>query len=163
MSILVTMIAVVLVFAYSVVLMEGGLVTVLNFLDIPSLLLILLLVIPILISAGLIKDFRLSFKRAFLERMSVTRAELKRSMEAVMLAVRANWMAGIFSFLIGSCFIWRLDMEELGGSLEQYIHLFLVNMSVAVLPLFYAVVLNLILLAVYGRLKKRCIDYMGEE
>lgn len=163
MSILVTMIAVVLVFAYSVVLMEGGVVTVPNFLDIPSLLLILLLVIPILISAGLIKDFRLSFKRAFLERMSVTRAELKRSMEAVMLAVRANWMAGIFSFLIDSSFIWRLDMKELGGSLEQYIHLSLVNMSVAVLPLFYAVVLNLILLAVYGRLKKRCIDYMGEE
>lgn len=163
MSILVTMIAVVLVFAYSMLLVEGGLVMVLNFFDIPSLLLILLLVIPILISAGLIKDFRLSFKRAFLERMSVTRAELKRSMEAVMLAVRANWTAGIFCFLISSCLIWGLDMEEIGGNLEQYIHIFLANVAVAVLPLFYAAVLNLILLAVYGRLKKRCIDYMGEE
>lgn len=154
MSILVTMIAVLLVFGYSLLLMEGDLVMVLNYIDIPSLLFILLLAIPILISAGLLKDFWLSYKRAFSAPVCATRAELQRSMEAVALAGRANWTASIFSFLISLFFICRNDME---------INIFWVNVSVAVLPLFYAAMLNLVLLAVYGRLKKRCIDYMGEE
>lgn len=124
-----------------------------NFTDIPSLIILLLLVIPVLISAGMFRDFRASFRRAFSVRVACTRVELQRSMEAVKLARKSNFTAGIFGFL--TAFVIVCKSYDV---LEE--NVFWLNMAVAVIPIIYAEVFDLIFLAVYGRLKKRYIDFM---
>lgn len=153
MSIFVTIIALVLVFLYTAVLSVEGISSMSNYIDMPSLIILLLLVIPVLISAGMLKDFLAAFKRAFSAQMTYTRAELQRSMEAVKLARKGNITAGLFGFLISFVFLCKsFDAQQ------QYV--FWVNMAVAVIPVIYAAAFDLIFLAVYGRLKKRYMDFM---
>lgn len=156
MSILLVVVAAVLVFLYSLVIMSGGFATTPNYIDLPSLILIVLWTLPVLIGAGLLKDFGASFRRAFSTKLLCTREELARSMEAVQLAQKANWIAGLLGFLIAFVYICK-SYGEMGAEV------FLLNVSVAVIVIIYAAMLNLILLAVYGRLKKRYMDYMQGE
>ena len=153
MSIFVTVIALVLVILYTALLSGDGMTVLPNYFDIPSLLILLLLVIPVLISAGMFRDFRASFRRAFSAQITCTRVELQRSMEAVKLARKSNWTAGIFSFLLGFVYVCKCYDEK-----DTYV--FWVNMAVAVITIMYAAVFDLIYLAVYGRLKKRYMDFM---
>lgn len=155
MSILLVVIAVALVFLYSLVI-SGGFGAMASYIDLPSLILIILWTVPVLISAGMLKDFARSFRRAFSTKLVYTREELMCSMEAVQLAQRSNWIAGILGFLIAFVYICK-NYGEIG------VESFLLNIAVAVIVVIYAAVLNLILLAVYGRLKKRCMDYMQGE
>ncbi len=184
MSMLFVVIAVVVVFLYSIFITIGGfgnsiVMELPNYIDLPSLLLILLWTIPVLIGAGMFKDFRKAFSRAFSVKtvctrkaepmdgaklvfgaFSVktvcTREELMRSMEAVQLAQRANWVAGLLGFLTAFVSICK-RFGEIGAEI------FMLNVAVAVITLIYAAIINLILLAVYGRLKKRYIEYMQGE
>lgn len=153
MSIFITIVAVLLAFLYTIALSVEGFATLYNYIDIPSMIILLLLVIPVLISAGMFRDFCVSFKRAFSAQIICTRAELQRSMEAVKLARKSNYAAGIFGFLISFVFVCKgYDLSDA--------HVFWLNMAVAVIPVIYAVALDLIFLAVYGRLKKRYMDFM---
>lgn len=127
-----------------------------NFTDIPSLIILLLLVIPVLISAGMFRDFWAAFGRAFSARMTCTRVELQRSMEAIKLARKSNYAAGLFGFL--TAFI--ISCKRYGYDDAMNERIFWVYMAIAILPVFYAVVFDLIFLTVYGRLKKRYIDFM---
>lgn len=125
------------------------------YIDLPSLILILLWTIPVLIVTGMLKDFVASFQRAFSRKKVCERADLQRSMEAVLLAEKANWLAGILGFLLA--FVCICQQTAWMGR-----EVFLANIAVAVITLIYAVVLNMLLLVVYGRLKKRYMNYMIE-
>lgn len=153
MRIFITVIAVLLAFLYTIALSVEGFASVYNYIDIPSMIILLLLVIPVLISAGMLRDFCASFKRAFSAQIICTRAELQRSMEAVKLARKSNYTAGIFGFLISFVFVCK-GYDPAGA------YVFWMNMAVAVIPVIYAMALDLIFLAVYGRLKKRYMDFM---
>lgn len=153
MSIFVTVVAVVLVALYTALLSANGMAALPNYLDIPSLLILLLLVIPVLISAGMLKDFFVSFKRAFSAQITCTRVELQRSMEAVKLARKSNYTAGVFGFLLAFVHVCKCY-----DRVQPYV--FWVNMAVAIIPLIYAAAFDLVFLAVYGRLKKRYMDFM---
>lgn len=155
MSILVTIIGVVLVLLLTASWTSEGMTMAAlpNYIDVPSLIILLLLVIPVLISAGMFRDFRASFRRAFSVRVTCTRVELQRSMEAVKLARKSNFTAGIFGFLTAFVIVCK-RYDALGEKVFWFC------MAVAVLPVIYAAVFDLIFLAVYGRLKKRYIDFM---
>lgn len=153
MSILVTILALALAFLFTMCMSAEGMAALPNYIDTPSLIILLLLVIPVLISAGMFHDFRASFRRAFSVRVTCTRVELQRSMEAVKLARKSNFTAGIFGFL--TAFVLVCKSYDV---LEENVFWFC--MAVAVLPVIYAAVFDLIFLAVYGRLKKRYIDFM---
>lgn len=129
-----------------------------NYADITSLLLVIFWTLPVLIGAGMLKDFGKSFGRAFSTKKVCTREELVRSMEAVKLTQKSNWVAGILGFI--SAFIYicrRFCFDEIDAQI------FVINVAVASITLFYAAIINLVLLAVYGRLKKRYIEYMQDE
>ena len=153
MGIFVTIIALVLVFLYTAFLSVEGITSLVNYIDMPSLIILVLLVVPVLISAGMLRDFCASFRRAVSLQTACTRAELQRSMEAVKLARRSNYTAGLFGFLIAFVFVCR-------GYESMRENVFWLNMAVAVIPVIYAGAFDLIFLAVYGRLKKRYIDFM---
>lgn len=161
MSILFEVIAAAVVLMFSIFVTVGGfgnisLADMTGYIDSPSLIIILLWTFPVLIGAGMLKDFVKAFGRAFSTKKTGTREELMRSMEAVQLAQRANWVAGILGFLAALVYICK-SYGEIGTEI------FLLNVAVAVIVLIYAALFNLILLAVYGRLKKRYIEYMQGE
>lgn len=61
-----------------------------NLFDFISLLLLLLLLIPMLISGGLFKDFNNAFRLGIGKRQPVSLMELKRAKEAVCLAIKES-------------------------------------------------------------------------
>lgn len=154
MSVLLSIVAVVLVTLYTVAIMDGGILMIASFIDIPSLLIIVLWTVPVLVGAGMIRDFFASFKRMF-SKTVCTREDLSRSMESVQLAQKANWTGGILGFVMAFVYICQ-RYADIGAEL------FMCNLAVAVIILVYAALLNLLLLMVYGRLKKRYMDYMYE-
>lgn len=71
------------------------------YLDPASLILVLLLVLPVLISAGLFKDFNNAFRLSVSRKKEFTRFELLRAIEAVNLTIKALWASGIFHSIFG--------------------------------------------------------------
>lgn len=66
-----------------------------------SLILVLLLVLPVLISAGLFRDFNNAFRLSVSRKKEFTHLELLRAIEAVNLAIKALWASGIFHTIFG--------------------------------------------------------------
>lgn len=130
-----------------------GFRTVLCLLDMPSLICILVLTVPILLRSGLGRDFMRAFK---LLRKGYTchLSELRRTLDAVELMQKQVLCAGILCMLIS--FIYVLHSMNTPESLGPCI-------AVAVLTLFYAVIMEMLLLPLQIEAKRRIIDYIGEE
>lgn len=149
-----TILLVSLVCVYSLGMMQGGMAALAMYIDLPSLLLLILWTLPVLLGSGMTRDFLRAFPRAFSMKADIRREGMLRSMEALQLVQRAVWIAGILGFLISFVFI--------GGNAKNMEQAqFWANVAVAAIVLVYAALLNLLLLAVYGRLKKRYIDFLN--
>lgn len=124
-----------------------------NLLDLPTLILLLVICIPFLISAGLIKDFNNAFTIALSRKKDVTLNEIKRSKEAVSLTIRALLCSGFLIFLMAMIAVLHsMDTPESLGP----------HIAVAVLSLLYSCVLTLLLLPLKSILNLRIIEYMSE-
>ncbi|MDE7020504.1 MAG: hypothetical protein K2P23_06310, partial [Lachnospiraceae bacterium] len=124
-----------------------------NFMSWPSLLLILLLSIPILISSGLFRDFNNAFHIALGKKKDSSLIELKRASEAVDMMVRTFLCSGLFLFLTSSLMVLHaLDTPwSLGPAL-----------SVTLLCFIYGAALALLLLPIKSILQVRIIEFMPE-
>lgn len=123
------------------------------FLDIPSLICILVLSIPILLRNGLWKDFFRAIK--LMNSKYVCRlCELKRTLDAVELMQKQVLYAGAISTIAPIVYILHRLTEpaQLGP-----------NISLALIAALYTAVLELLLLPLQLEAKKRIIDYMEEE
>lgn len=128
-------------------------VSVQNLMDLPSLLLVLLLSIPILISSGLLKDFNNAFHFALGKKKSSSLIEIKRALEAVTLMIRTFLCSGLFLFL--TAMIAVLHSMDTPQSLGPAI-------SVSILCFIYGTALALLLLPVKSILQVRIIEFMPE-
>lgn len=128
-------------------------VSVQYFVDLPSLLLILLLSIPILISSGLLKDFNNAFHIALGKKKSNGLIEIKRALEAV------NMM--IWTFLCSGLFLFLASMITVLHSLDDPSYLGPV-ISVSLLCFIYGAALALLLLPIKAILQVRIIEFMPE-
>lgn len=123
------------------------------FIDIPTLLLLLVLAAPTFLHSGLGKDF----KRAFSvneQGKNWTLSELKRMLEAVDLLRRQFVYAGVFVAL-AQMVVMLLSLDEpaaIGPSV-----------SIILLAGVYVAVFALPLMPLKVEIKKRIIDYMEEE
>lgn len=121
------------------------------FLDIPSLLFLVVLLIPILISAGVLKDFNNAFRIVMEKDSKATIAQINRSITAVELAGK-TLLAG--SGFIAICaliiMLFKLDSPEQLGP----------NLAVAMLTLLYGLIGNLLLLPLKAKLTTRKIGMM---
>lgn len=131
---------------YSIVISSGN---IFYYLDPASLLLVLLLVLPILLSAGLLKDFNNAFRLSISQRKACTRFELLRAVEAVNLAIKALWASGIFHSTFG--IIHTLAKTE-GALLIR-------TASVALITLLYAAFFVIMLLPLRSRLLVRLHEF----
>jgi flagellar motor component MotA len=122
------------IFLFNVVIGSWGLSAILWFLDIPSLLVILMVLIPGLIIMGEWKDFTRSFSVGIKQ---YSLLELKNIIEAVGAAQKMTIYGALFAIIIsGILLMGRLDNPSTIGP----------NLAVCFLAGFYAVILEFFLL-----------------
>lgn len=128
----------------------GGIVC---YFDLISLLDLLIITIPILLSSGLGKDFNRAFGFALGGKKAESLFVLRRAKEAVELVRKTLLFAGGFA----SLFLAVLVLREVGdfSALGQ-------NLAVAMLDFLYAVAFNLLLLPISTRLEVKIEEYMQE-
>ena len=116
------------------------------FIDMPSLMVILLFDITMLFSAGLVKDFNNAFCMVLKTGKDESVTEMKRAIEAVGLVRKTTLAAGVFSMIFGLIMaMGQLGNPELLGP----------NLAVASLTLLYALAFILILLPLESRLRMK--------
>lgn len=129
------------------------------FLDIPSLLLIVLFVLPILLIAGVGKDIKNAFRIVLSGAWDCTLAQLKLAEHGIETLMKAILTAGSYAFVISIivllCNIRMMDGMEMGR--------FCANLSVAALTVFYMLALELILLPVKSILHRHVISFMEDD
>ena len=125
-----------------------------GFVDLPSLLIILLICIPLLISSGLLKDFNNAFRIALSKKAEYGLIEIKRAIEAVSLTIKTLLCAGTFLFAASLLQILKMfsDPAELGP-----------HIAVSLLTLIYTLIFALMLLPIKSILNIRIIEFMPEQ
>ena len=125
-----------------------------NLADMPSLLCILLICIPVLISSGLFKDFNNAFRIVLHKKRERSLIEIKRAAEAVNLVIKTVVYSGIFQFLLSLVVVLHRmdDPAHLGPILAS-----------AFLSSIYACGFALILLPLKSILKVQIIEFMPEQ
>lgn len=125
-----------------------------GYFDVVSFLLLLILVLPILVSAGLLKDFFHGFALVIGKRKAENMSELNRSVTAVKTAIKTSLAGG--GFLVLCCVIQILmtldDPLFLGP-----------NVAVAILTMIYALVMVLLLIPIQARLEILKQEYLLQD
>lgn len=117
------------------------------FLDIPSLIVIVGLSLPIVMASGLFNDFLNGFKMMAEKVNSFSLVESKRILSAVKLMIKAILLSGIIGTLSG--FISIMSMYTADVSTEMLVK----SCGVACITLIYALVFTFILLPIEAKAK----------
>ncbi|MCM1387233.1 MAG: hypothetical protein NC231_07905 [Bacillus sp. (in: Bacteria)] len=133
---------------------SSGSFSLVYFIDLPSVLMILLICIPILISAGLFKDFNNAFRIALSKKRESSLIAIRRALEAVTLTIRTLLSSGLFLLAFSLLMILRRldDLSALGPVL-----------SVALITWAYTLIITLLLLPIKSILNVHMIEFMQEE
>lgn len=123
------------------------------FLDLPSLICILLLSLPILVKNGLFKDFIRAFKMQS-KKFSCSLSDMRRSLDVVELMQKQILYAGGIATIVPVIYVLCIvdDLALVGP-----------NIAVSLMTVFYTAILELLLLPMQLEIKRRIIDYMEEE
>lgn len=148
---LITVIVIILtVLGVSVTTASGSLFVV-NYLDLPSVLILLFFAIPVLVASGMWKDFVNSFRFALDKSKAANLLELKRAEKAVGLTIHILAFTSIFHAVLQMAAILS-EMEDLALLGPQ--------LSVSCLVILYAVAGGILLLPIRGRIQVRILEYM---
>lgn len=124
----------IVLFLFNILMGGWGLSSIWWFLDLASLVLIILVLIPGLLIMGVWKDFIKSFSVGI---NTYSLLELKNVIGAVDVAQKMTVFAGLFSIIVSSVLIL--------GNIENF-HVLGPNLAVCFLPVLYAVVIEFFLL-----------------
>jgi len=122
-----------------------------QFMDIMSLICLLVLIIPVMLSAGLLKDLNNAFRLTFGKKKEAALLELKRAKLAVDTMIRT----AIYS----SVFVMMLQFEVMLHNMSDPSYLGPV-ISVVLLILLYAMIISILLLPIRAKLEQRILEYM---
>lgn len=120
--------------------------------DLVTLLSLLLVIVTIMLSAGLHRDFFHAFRLALSKRGNFSLLELKRAKEAVDLALKAIVGGGVLNFSVGA--VQSLYADRLA--------IIPPNLAVSTLGILYAIFMYLLLIPIQAKLKVKMMEYMGE-
>lgn len=123
------------------------------FIDFPTLLVMIIFVVPVLMRGGVWRDFKRAFKllrKDYTCRLS----ELRRTKDVLEMIQKQVWYAGILTMVVSVMYVMAniSDPAMLGP-----------NIAVVVLTLFYAVIFEMLLLPLVLEVKGRIINYMDLE
>jgi len=122
----------------------GSLGAIIAFIDMPSVLLIILTLVPMLWHAGIIKDLNNAFRIGGKRRIQAQKVELIRAVEAVSYTIKALWTVGIFNAVFG--FIIATTRADVGADMM------FAYAGVSLIPLSYTTFLVILLLPLKTRL-----------
>jgi flagellar motor component MotA len=133
-----------LAIVYSILLCSNPVI----FLDIPSILIIILLTVPMLMAAGLGGDLIRAFKLMIRKNHPYTTSELQRAHHAVDYTIKLLWYAGFIGSFIGLVSMLRnlTDPTTIGP-----------NAAVMILTVFYALFASFFFLPIRAKLKAMLI------
>ncbi len=119
--------------------------------DIPSLVIILVLTVPVLFKGGLWRDFKRAWRLLWKD-YNCHLIEVRRALDVVEMMQKQVLYAGTISVLLIFITILRnlSDLASLGP-----------NLAVAILTMLYATIIEMLLLPLQLEVKRRIIDYMG--
>lgn len=123
---------------------------ILNFIDMPSLLIILMITVPMLLASGLFPDLRRAFRVIMVKKAAYTKLELQRSLEAVKLTIRLIFYSGFLGTIVGLITILKSlkDIDVLGP-----------NLSVMLICILYAIFGSFLLLPIASKLRVEILAY----
>lgn len=134
---------------------EMGFVYLSSCIDLSSLLLILIIVIPIMASMGMLKDLNHAFRLTLGRKKADSLSELKRAKMAMTYLIRCSLFAGVVGTLVGAIQVlvfYNKDMVVMTAS-----------MAVALCSLLYAFVIAIVLLPIEARLDQKIAEFMENE
>lgn len=146
-------IAILLCIVAYIMVMVGGVGAIHNFIDIPTLISVVGIMILVLAIAGMLKDFFKAFPTALKRGELENKVQIQKLMLAIKTAIYGVNIGGILTFIIGlvvSLYVWS-SMECEPESLSIW-------MAVALLGIVYGIVITLVLIPIYIRLKAKLIE-----
>lgn len=130
------------------------------FLDIPSLILIFMVTIPVLLGAGVHKDINRAFRMMLTGKWDATIQELKRAEHGISVLMVSLLASGAFisccSFL--GFLLQNVQKEHILDGQKLF-----AGLTVSMLALLYSLILQLILVPVKARVTQHIIDFMGSD
>ena len=123
------------------------------FIDFPTLLVMVIFVVPVLMRGGMWKDFKRAFQ-LLKKRYDCRLSELRRTKDVLEMIQKQIWYAGILTMMVSILYIMvNISDPSLLGP----------NVAISILTLFYTVVLEMLLLPLQLEVKRRIINYMDLE
>lgn len=125
---------------------------ILQFLDIISILFLVMLIVPIMISAGLLKDLNNAFRLVLGKKKEVALLTIKRAKLAVDTMLKIVVYGSVFVLLLQLIVLLHnmADPSTLGPII-----------SVTFLTLLYAMVICLLMMPIRARLEQMILEYMS--
>lgn len=123
--------------------------------DVTSLLLILVIVIPVMASMGMLKDLNHAFRLTLGKGKADSLPELKRAKMAITYLIRCSLLAGTVGALVGGIQILYFFRENIQSLMA--------GLAVAICPLLYAFVIAIVLLPIEARLAIKISEFMESE
>lgn len=125
-----------------------------DFMDSASILFLLVLVIPLMLSSGLLKDLNNAIRLVFGKRKAASLLELKRAKLAVDMLIRVSFCSSILVTMMEMVAILHTmsDAANLGPMI-----------SVTILTILYAAVIALLFLPIGAQLAQRILEYMPSD
>ena len=148
-------ISVLLLLVWWIIIMFGGVAATRNVIDVSTFVSVITMAVIILAVTGMWKDFKKAFSIVLKSNSSVDKVQIQRSSLAVKTAMLGVNVAGGLYFAIGivtSLGTWRGDIDRL-ESIDVWI-------AVSFLCIVYGLVITLVLLPIYMRLK---LDILKKE
>ena len=130
---------------------EAGVFGIFHFFDIVSMLIVIIIFISMMVASGLLKDFNNAFRLTIGKKNAKSILELKRAKEAVKFAGKLFILSGFLGTLMGIIMV---------GYSCSTIKSIMINMSVALLTMFYGLVLYILLLPIQLRIEIKISEFM---
>lgn len=119
-----------------------------NYVDLLSLIVMLLLIIPMFIASGMSKEFSKAIRFMFNSKIEYERDDYRKMLEAVNLLIKLNICAGLFTMTAGLISILGIaNLATLGPSV-----------MVAIISIFYMLIICLILYPIQSKIKSKLIE-----
>lgn len=120
------------------------------FIDFPTMLIMLIFVVPVLVRGSVWKDFKRAFK-LLKKDFNCHLSELRRTKDVLEMMQKQIWYAGILTMMVSVMYVMvNISDSSLLGP----------NIAVVVLTMFYATILEMLLLPLLLEVKRRIINYM---
>lgn len=121
--------------------------------DLPTLVCMLILILPVLLKEGLAKDCLRAFKLLD-KKYTCSFSELRHALDVVEMMQKQILCSGCIVAIQSFFLVFRMlsDMETIGP-----------NLSVALLAILYTAIFELLMLPLQIEAKKRIVDYMEQD